>query len=295
MATWQRTRLPIGHRTPVRAGELRDQDQCHPPSGGWHWPEWIAEAVGTAALFGIGFSVVAVLLSQRSPIADAVHGIRFLLVGVNFGVLSAAIAVSPLGRRSGAHLNPAVTLGFWLRGSVHPHDLAGYLAAQFCGALAGTWASGFVLGRWATSIHRGRTSPNPVGTLPGVAIEAGLTFVLLGTVFACVGTRRLLGWTPAIVAIVLTILIWVGSPLTGASMNPARSFAPALLESNPDSLWVYFAGPAIGAFAAAVAGWRRPMTAKLVHDPRYRSTMRCSAFLGAQARYADAGFLPLDQ
>ena len=120
VATWQRTRLPIGHRTPVRAGELRDQDQCHPPSGGWHWPEWIAEAVGTATLFGIGFSVVAVLLSQRSPIADAVHGIRFLLVGVNFGVLSAAIAVSPLGRRSGAHLNPAVTLGFWLRGSVHP-------------------------------------------------------------------------------------------------------------------------------------------------------------------------------
>lgn len=118
-------------------------------------------------------------MSPRSPVAGPLHDVRFLLVGINFGLLSAAIAVSPLGRRSGAHPNPAVTLAFWLRGHVHPHDLAGYLAAQFAGALAGTAAVGLALGGWATSIHHARTSPTPVGAFAGVAIEGALTFALL--------------------------------------------------------------------------------------------------------------------
>lgn len=235
--------------------------------------------LGTALLFGVGFSVVTVLVSPQSPVADNVAGVRFLLVGLNFGMLSGLIAVSPLGRRSGAHLNPAVTLAFWLRGHVHPHDLAGYLAAQFLGALLGTAAFAAALGPWAESIRHARTSPAAVGAVAGVAIEAALTFALMATVFLSLGVPRLIRWTPVLVGIALTGLIWVGSPPTGASLNPARSLAPALIEGHFADLWVYFAGPTLGAAAAALVTmacrWR-PLTAKMFHDPRYRSTMGCA-------------------
>lgn len=252
------------------------------PVGGRHWGEWFAEMMGTALLFGIGFSVVAVLLSRRSPVAGHVAGVRFLLVGVNFGVLSGLIAVSPLGRRSGAHLNPAVTLAFWLRGHVHRHDLAGYLAAQFVGALIGSAAFATALGSWASSIHHARTSPAAVGAAAGVAIEAALTFALIATVFFSLGVPCLVRWTPVLVGTALTVLIWVGSPPTGASLNPARSLAPAMIEGDYADLWVYFAGPVLGASAAALVAmscrWR-PLTAKLFHDPSYPSTMACAPHL----------------
>ena len=247
-------------------------------SGDSHWGEWLAELLGTALFFAVGFSIVALILSPRSPVSDDIpRDIRFLMVGLNFGVLAAAIALSPLGRRSGAHLNPAVTLGFWLRGDVHRHDLFAYAIAQFAGALAGTAAFGFATGSWAESISHARTSPASVGLLWAVAIEAAITFGLLVPIFAALSSRRFARYTPVAVVVVLALLIWGASPPTGASMNPARSLAPAIIEQDFRSLWVYFVGPAIGAVAAALA-FRvmnvRTATTKLFHDPRYRCTMR---------------------
>lgn len=276
----QPSRWKTGGRQPGHAvgrGESLAADDG--PSGGWHWGEWLAEAVGTAVLFGAGFIVVAALISPRSPIADAVRPIRFLLVGLNFGILSALITISPIGRRSGAHLNPAVTVAFWLRRDVHPHDLAGYLAAQFTGAVAGTVGFSLVAGAWAESIHHARTSSAPVGALGGVAIEAGLTLGLLIAVFTCLARPRLMRWTPAILGLVLAGLIWVGSPLTGASLNPARSLAPALIEGNVDGIWIYFAGPVLGAALAVAltkATRAAPLTAKIFHGSRCRCHMRCA-------------------
>jgi aquaporin Z len=256
--------------TPRRGRAKRDR------TGGLHVAEWAAELAGTAFLFGAGFAVVAVLLSPLSPVSSLVAPVRFLLVGLTFGLLSALVAVSPPGRRSGAHLNPAVTIAFWLRGDVHRHDLAGYLAAQFAGALVGTSAFALALGPWARSIGHARTTPAPVGAATGVAIEAALTAALLVAVFVCLSSRRLMRATPAVVAIVLTGLIWVGSPPTGASLNPARSAAPALWEGDASHLWVYFAGPLAGALlAAGVAALtrRRLLTRCMLDDPRAGSAM----------------------
>jgi aquaporin Z len=272
-AKWPPVQRPSGH-TP--GADPPNRARAAPrPAGGRHWREWVSELLGTAILFGVGFSAVAVLVSPRSPVADHVAGVRFLLVGLTFGVLSGLIAVSPLGRRSGAHLNPAVTLAFWLRGHVHPHDLGGYFAAQFLGALVGTGLFALALGSWATSIHHARTSPAPVGSLAGIAIEAALTLALLVTVFLALGARRLMRWTPLFAGAALTALIWVGSPPTGASLNPARSLAPAVLERQFADLWVYFAGPVAGAVAAALltrACRLQPLTTKLFHDTRDRSS-----------------------
>ncbi len=274
-------------RAPDTGTQARDQTAAARPVGGRHWGEWVSEFLGTAILFGLGFSVVAVLVSPRSPVAEHVAAVRFLLVGLNFGVLSGLIAVSPLGRRSGAHLNPAVTLAFWLRGQVHPHDLAGYLAAQFLGALLGTGLFALALGSWAASIHHARTSPAPVGAATGIGIEAALTLALLVTVFLALDAERLMRWTSLLAGVALTALIWVGSPSTGASLNPARSLAPAILEGQSADLWVYFVGPLAGAVAASVltrACRLRPLTAKLFHDARYRSSLGCAPDLLGSAR-----------
>jgi aquaporin Z len=230
------------HRRSTRPGRL-------------HWAEWAAEFAGTGLLFGLGFSVVALVASPRSPAQVDSGVLRFLIIGATFGLLVAVITVSPLGRVSGAHMNPAVTLAFWFRGDVHRHDLAGFVAGQTLGALAGTGLFAWALGSWASSIDFARTDPSPVGSLGGVAIEAALTFALIATVFSLPASRRLARFTPAAVGVVLTLLIWVGSPPTGASLNPSRSLAPAVIGNNYGDLWVYFAGPALGAYAAvALAG-----------------------------------------
>jgi aquaporin Z len=230
------------------------------------YAEWLAELAGTALLLGVGFSVVAVVVSPLSPVARAIpgEGLRFLVVGVTFGLLAASIAISPLGRRSGAHLNPAITLGFWLRRDVHPNDLAGYVVAQALGAILGTVAFSLALGSWAASIATAATRPDDaLGDLGGLAVEAGLTCALLVAIFSVLTVERLVRWTPAVVVAALTLLIWAGSPLTGASMNPARSLAPAILENDFSALWIYVVGPALGAAAAVALVRRRTLTMKL--------------------------------
>ncbi len=96
--------------------------------GGRHGAEWAAEAAGTAILVFGGLSAATLDFGRASPVASAIpsHSLRLLLTGVLFASTGALVTISPLGRRSGAHLNPAVTFGFWLGGHVHRHDLAGY-------------------------------------------------------------------------------------------------------------------------------------------------------------------------
>ena len=110
------------------------------PVGGWHWAEWACELVGTALLLVGGLSAICLDFAPGSPVAAWVpgHSARLAVTGLLFAGTGSLVAVTPLGRRSGAHLNPVVTVVFWLRGHVHPHDLAGYVIAQVAGTLVGT-------------------------------------------------------------------------------------------------------------------------------------------------------------
>jgi aquaporin Z len=195
------------------------------------------------------------IYSTYWALADS--GLRFLLVGIAFGAIVAAIAMSPLGRCSGAHLNPAVTLALWARGQVSRGDLAGYTIAQNVGALVGTAAFALAWGPWARGIDYARTSPEPVGAARGVLIEAGLTFALTAAIIGSMSLRRLRRWAPEVVAPVLAVAIWIGSAPTGASLNPARSLAPNVIAVDFSALWVYVVGPIAGAMAAALIPVRR--------------------------------------
>lgn len=251
-----------------------------PKVGGWHWVEWACELAGTFFQLFVGFGAVALFESTLSPVRQAIQSdaARLLLVGVAFGVLAAAVAISPLGRRSGAHLNPAVTVGFWARGHTHTHDLLGYALGQVLGALAAAACFRVAFGAWARTAGFARTVPAPgLGWWAAAAIECGITMGLLLLVFAMVSHPRTARWTPAAVILWLPILIWIGAPHTGASMNPARTLGPDTVVLDFRALQAYLVGPIAGALLAAGAfslTRRQTLTPKLFHDAAYPSTQK---------------------
>jgi aquaporin Z len=247
---------------------------------GLHWRIWSAELAGTAILLFGGLSVVCLLFGHGSPVprAGASESLRFLLTGLLFSALNSLLAVSPLGRLSGAHLNPAVTLAFRVLGRVSDHDVGGYIGAQLAGALAGAGALELAWRDVAESIAGGATVPR-VPVLAAFALEAAMTGLLVLVILFCVADGRRARWTPLAIWPVIALLVWAGASSTGTSLNPARSTGPAVVfDEGLGVLWLYLAAPTAGALAVAFA-WRRrhadaqPKTAKLFHDARYACSL----------------------
>lgn len=242
-----------------------------------HWREWAAELAGTALLMIGGLGAVTLDFGAHSPVAPLLpsHSLRLLLTGALFAGTGSLIAISPLGRISGAHINPAVSLAFWLSGKMHHHDVGAYFLAQLAGALLGvellrlTWPDFATVGYGVTHPGQGMTS------VDAFAIETVMTGALVATILLFVSSMHTARWTPLAAWVVVTLLVWQGAPLTGTSINPARSLAPALLSWQLQNVWIYVAGPLLGSALATglvVAVVRlRPVTAKLFHDPRYAS------------------------
>jgi aquaporin Z len=264
------------------AGHPDDEPRPQPKVGGWHPVEWACEFVGTAFQLFLGFGVVALLEAPGAPGYQAIGnpGVRLVLIGVAFGVLAAIVATSPVGKRSGAHLNPAVTLGFFARGHTHIHDVIGYVVAQVAGALLATAGFAALWAHWASRVDDAQTAPaDTVAPWVAAGIEAALTLGLLLVIFTMVSSPRTARWTPVVVTGALSGLIWAGAPSTGASMNPARTFGPDVVAGSFPSLWIYVVGPPVGALLAAglftiVARERTTLTAKLFHDSDYPTTQR---------------------
>jgi Major intrinsic protein len=122
--------------------------------------DWGAEAVGTAVLVLGALSAVAFVLGEGSPLAELPMSLRLAITGVLVGVCVALIAVSPLGRLSGAHINPAVTLRFWIVRMVPLRDLVGYIGAQLAGAVVGAYLFRWSWGHVALSVAGGVTHPS---------------------------------------------------------------------------------------------------------------------------------------
>jgi aquaporin Z len=248
-----------------------------------HWPEYGAEFLGTAFLLLAGLSAVVLDFGAHSPVAAALPSAswRLLLTGLLFGGSGSLVAISPPGKLSGAHLNPMVTLGFWALGKVHHHDLFGYMGGQFAGATFGALLVRLLWRHEALTVNVGVTLPGAGVPLWAAGLgEAGATFALITTIFLFVSHHKTARWTPLAVWLLVAALVWQEAPLSGTSMNPARSFGPALVAWIWHDLWLYFVAPTIGMLMAVGAFrlgiWQRPdvVTAKLFHNYEYRTIFK---------------------
>jgi aquaporin Z len=269
----------VGAR-PGRAGAPQAAAVGQRPRSGFHPVEWACELAGTALLLLGGLSAVCLDFGPNSPVARVVpdHSARLLLTGLMFAGTGSLVAISPLGRRSGAHLNPVVTLAFWAQHRVHIHDVGGYLIAQFIGAVLGAGLVRLLWGGTASGLNDGATLPGGgFGAGEAALLEAGMTACLVLMLLMFTSSHRLAPWTPMGNWIVVAVLVWQGATYTGTSLNPARSFGPALLASLFGSYWAYVVGPLLGGAIAtgifALFRDRVTLTAKLFHDPRYRSSL----------------------
>ena len=250
-----------------------------------HWPEYLMEAAELAAFMIVAALSAAALDHPASPVHRAIANplLRRLIGGVLMGLTAIALVRSPWGRRSGAHMNPSLTLTFLRLGKIAPADALAYMAAQFTGAAVGIAVAALVIGPAIGSpeVNYVATRPGPAGVLAAFGGELAISFVLMAVVLVLTNDLRVARLTPYAVGVLVAAYITIEAPLSGMSMNPARSFGPALVARIWDSLWVYFVAPPLGMLLAAEAyvGWRGAhavQCAKLHHHNTARCIFRCA-------------------
>jgi aquaporin Z len=239
------------------------------------WREYAAEFTGTFLLLVIGLSAVVVDFAHGSPVPDWIPdgNIRRLITGIVFAGGATLIVYSRLGMRSGGHINPAVTIGFYRLHKMTSSSAAAYVVAQLAGALAGAAAVRLAWGKLARQVDVGTTTPGHGGWLAALAAEIAMTFLLMTLILRFVDEPRLMPFTPAAAGALVAFLVFVEAPVSGTSLNPARSLGPAVLAGDYQGLWVYLIAPVAGVLLAA--GLHRQVRktvrcGKLFHSNRYR-------------------------
>src|SRR5262245_53113198 len=251
-----------------------------------HWPEYLIEA-GAIGTFMVSAAVfAAVLYHPSSPFSGVISTdlVRRALMGLAMGSTAAAIIYSPWGQRSGAHMNPAVTLTFFRLGKVAPPDFVGYITAQFTGAIVGIAAAAVALGGLVSnpSVNYVTTVPGPTGDAVAFFAEVLISFGLMLAVLTVSNHPRLARLTGICAGLLVWTYITVEAPLSGMSMNPARTFGSALLARDFPGLWIYFTAPPLGMLAAAEVftrrfGVQRVLCAKLHHPHHGPCIFGCGA------------------
>lgn len=205
---------------------------------------YLAELIGT---FGLVFCGTGAIITDEVSGGVVTHmGIAFV-----FGFIVIAMIYS-LGDISGAHINPAVTIAFWFAGKFAGKDVVPYIISQIIGALL---ASGILYFLFPDTTTLGETIPSG-SVWQSFVLEIILTFLLMFVIINVATGSKEVGIMAGL-AIGVTVLLEAAfaGPITGASMNPARSLAPALFSGNLQSLWVYLSAPVIGALLSILA-WK---------------------------------------
>ncbi len=220
-----------------------------------HWPEYLMEA-GEAGCYLFSACAIATLLwHPASPVQPHLpsDAVRRMLMGLAMGATIIAIVLSPWGKQSGAHFNPAVTITFYRLGKAALWDAVFYCAAQLLGAVAGVALASLLLqGAPAhNAVRYAATMPGIYGDTIAFVAELAISFVLMYAILFASNHEVLAPYTHHFAAILAALYIAFESPLSGMSASPARTFGPALYGSYWHALWIYFIGPPLGMLAAA--------------------------------------------
>ncbi len=220
--------------------------------------KYIAELVGTfcLVLFGCGAAVVAGV-SQSGPV-----GLGLLGISLAFGVAVVAMAYA-IGPISGCHINPAITVSMLVAGKMNIKDTVGYVVAQVVGAIVGAWVlyiiqsgmPGFALGEWALGSNGwGDGYLGGYNTSSAFITEAVMTFIFLFVIFAVTSKNGNPNMAGLAIGLTLTLIHMVAIPVTGTSVNPARSIGPAVFAGGAamSQLWLFIVAPLAGGIVAAL-------------------------------------------
>jgi aquaporin Z len=220
---------------------------------------YLSECIGTALLVAIGLSVVIFNNGDGSPIRTLIPdaGARRALTGFLFGCTGCGITLSPVGRISGAHINPIVSFAFRLRKRMFTRHLVGYVLAQVIGSILGALPL-LLWGRQGASVGYGNTVPIP-GKIPqAFAGETITSFLLVAGIFCFTGSRKLRHFTPFLMPPLYCVMVYAEGALSGTSTNPARSLGPSVVSGIWTAWWLYWLAPLAGA-SLAVWFFRLPM------------------------------------
>jgi aquaporin Z len=218
------------------------------------WRLFWAEFLGVALLLLAGLSLVIFMFGEGSPMAILIPSVvlRRVITGFIFGGFGSLISITRLGRESGAHINPAVTMVFRLFLKIDTRTFLIYIVAQFMGAVVGCLPL-LAWGEMGRSISFGATIPGEgYSTLEVVLGEVLTTFTLVSLLSIFIGFRKLRPYTPAISPILYAIMVPLEAGISGTSTNPARSFGPAVISGIWQDWWIYLVGPCCGAFLASI-------------------------------------------
>jgi aquaporin Z len=249
-----------------------------------HWREYLMEAAGLG-IFMISACVFTTAIEHPgSPVRQGISNafLRRILIGVAMGLTAIGLIYSPWGKQSGAHLNPSVTITFYRLGKLTRADALFYVLAQFLGADVGVLVSTFFLGHWIShpAVNYAVTVPGFGGARVAFMAEFAISFVLMTVILFVSNSATFPAFTGILAGILVATYISLEAPLSGMSMNPARTFGSALSAQVWKGWWIYFTAPPIGMLAAAefyqrLHGAHRVLCAKLHHQNDKRCIFHC--------------------
>lgn len=234
------------------------------------WRKFFSEMIGTGLLLLVGLSLVIFMFGEGSPMNRIIPNVtvRRIITGFLFGSVGGLISLSAVGKESGAHLNPVVTLGFRFYGKVDNRTSLIYILAQLTGAVLFCLPL-LLWGELGRSISFGATVPG-AGYKPEVVLlgEIITTFCLVFLLIMFLGFRSVRPYTPLLSPFLYAIMVPLEAAISGTSTNPARSLGPSVISGQWDGWWIYWIGPLIGGILAWRIGKRiakRITVAKLYH------------------------------
>jgi aquaporin Z len=258
-----------------------------------HWPEYLIEAWCLATFMVSACFFAVALFYPGSPLAAFDLNSRNILMGIAMGSTAVAIICSAWGKRSGAHFNPAVTLTFFRLGKIKSADAGFYIAAQFIGGILGVLVSWLVLGGLLadSAVNFVVTVPGKHGHAAAFGAEVVISFLMMTMILFTSNSLRWARVTPFLAGLFVAVYIAVENPLSGMSMNPARTFSSAAVAGVWSGWWIYFTAPSLAMLGAAevfvrIRSPHSVLCAKLNHRSRARCIFNCDRrveFIGLPA------------
>jgi aquaporin Z len=264
-----------------------------------HWPEYLMETAEAGLYLFSACAFATLLWHPASPLRQYLpnDSVRRILMGSAMGATIIAIVLTPWGKQSGAHFNPAVTFAFYRLKKMAPWDAVFYCTGQLLGAVGGVALACLALQGLpaAKAVHYAATIPGIYGNAIAFVAELAISFILMSAILFVSNHEILAPYTHYFAAILVAIYIAFESPISGMSTNPARTFGPAVYGSYWDALWIYFIGPPLGMLVAAevfllVRKGKGPYCAKLHHHNNKRCIFSHSGSDPAKRRLPTARY-----